>query len=148
MKAIVSLALVGLVPLLGAEAQFATVSAGLLVSKQVPDVIAELHAETPPFRATRGWITLSWTDESAKPTVITAVEHALVHVKDAGTGLGVGVLWLEPDNYKPYPIIVSSTVVPLPIPRTSFVAIASTQPFQKFDWSLALEVGVTLWFVR
>jgi hypothetical protein len=148
MKAMLSLAVLGFAPLLSAEGQFATASAGMLVSKRVPDVIGELHAETPPVHATRGWITLSWTDESAKPTVITAVEHALVHVKDAGTGLGVGVLWLEPDNYTPYPIIVSSTVVPLPIPRTSFVAIASTQPFQKFDWSLALEVGVTLWFVR
>ena len=148
MKSMLSLAVLGLVPLLGAEAQFATVSAGALVSNQVPVAIAELHAETPPVRATRGWITLSWTDESAKPTVITAVEHALLHFKSAGTGLGVGVLWLEPDNYKPYPIIVSSTVVPLPIPRTSFVAIASTRPFQDFEWSLALEVGVTLWFVR
>ncbi len=148
MKAMLSLAVLGLAPLLAAEGQFATASAGMLVSKRVPDVIGELHAETPPVRATRGWITLSWTDESAKPTVITAVEHALLHVKGAGTGLGAGVLWLEPDNYKPYPIIVSSTVVPLPIPRISFVAIASTQPFQDFDWSLALEVGITLWFVR
>src|SRR2546426_9962488 len=148
MKSMLSLGVLGLVPLLGAEAQFATVSAGALVSNQVPVAIAELHAETPPVRATRGWITLSWTDESAKPTVITAVEHALLHFKSASTGLGAGVLWLEPDNYKPYPIIVSSTVVPLPIPRTSFVAIASTQPFQDFEWSLALEVGVTLWFVR
>jgi len=148
MKALLGLALLGLTPLLGAEAQFATASAGMLVSNRVPDVIVELHAETPPFGATRGWITLSWTDQSAKPTVITAVEHALLHVKGAGTGLGAGVLWLEPDNYKPYPIIVSSTVVPLPIPRTSFVAIASTQPFQDFGWSLALEVGITLWFVR
>ncbi len=148
MKAMLSLAVLGLAPLLRAEGQFATASAGMLVSKRVPDVIGELHAETPPVRATRGWITLSWTDESAKPTVITAVEHALLHVKGAGTGLGAGVLWLEPDNYKPYPIIVSSTVVPLPIPRISFVAIASTQPFQDFDWSLALEVGITLWFVR
>src|SRR3989442_1682181 len=88
-----------------------------------------------------------------------AREHA---ESEAGSDHGVGNLtplkkklkpaapwlWLEPDNYKPYPIIVSSTVVPLPIPRTSFVAIASTQPFQDFEWSLALEVGVTLWFVR
>ena len=143
-----SLAVLGLVPLLGAEAQFASVSAGALVTNQVPVAIAELHAETPPVRATRGWITLSWTDESAKPTVITAVEHALLRFKTAGTGLGAGVLWLEPDNYKPYAIIVSTTVVALPIPRTTFVAIASTQPFQGFEWSLALEVGVTLWFVR
>jgi hypothetical protein len=148
MKAVVSLAVLGLIPLLGAEAQFATVSAGLLVSKRVPDPIAELHAETPPVHDTRGWITLSWTDESARPTVITSVEHALLHIKGASTGLGVGVLWLEPDDYKPYPIIVSSNVVPVPIPRTSLIAIASTQPFQDFDWSVAIEVSVTLWFVR
>src|SRR6267378_581718 len=98
MKAVVSLAVLGLIPLLGAEAQFATVSAGLLVSKRVPDPIAELHAETPPVHDTRGWITLSWTDESARPTVITSVEHALLHITGASTGLGVGVLWLEPDE--------------------------------------------------
>lgn len=148
MKAMLSVAVLGFAPLLAAEGQFATASAGMLVSKRVPDPIAELHAETPPFHDTRGWITLSWTDESAKPTVITSVEHALLHIKGASTGLGAGVLWLEVDNYKPYPIIVSSNVVPLPLPRTSLIAIASTQPFQDFDWSVALEVSVTLWFVR
>ena len=69
-------------------------------------------------------------------------------ISGASTGLGVGVLWLEPDDYKPYPIIVSSNVVPAPIPRTSLIAVASTQPFQDFDWSVAIEVSVTLWFVR
>src|SRR5437899_13058455 len=103
MKAMLSLAVLGLAPLLAAEGQFATASAGMLVSKRVPDAIVELHAETPPFRATRAWITLSWTDESAKPTVITAGEHALVQVKDAGKALGLGVRRREPDLYQPYP---------------------------------------------
>src|SRR2546427_12020573 len=114
MKSMLSLGVLGLVPLLGAEAQFATLSAGAVVSNQVPVAIGELHAETPPVRATRGWITLSWTDESAKPTVITAVEHALLHFKSATTGLGGGVLCLQPGNSKPYPVILSSRVVPLP----------------------------------
>src|SRR5258706_14072208 len=109
MKAVVSLALLGLVPLFGAAAQFATVSAGLLVSKLVPDPIVELHAETPPFRATRGWITLSWTDESAKPTVITTVEHTLLHFQHADTGPGGGVHGIEPVRHRPYPIMLIST---------------------------------------
>src|SRR2546422_3914894 len=86
MKSMLSLAVLGLVPLLGAEAQFATLSAGALVSNQVPVAIGELHAETPPVRATRGWITLSWTDESAKPTVITSVEHALLRSEERRVG--------------------------------------------------------------
>jgi hypothetical protein len=45
-------------------------------------------------------------------------------------------------------MLVSTTVVPLPVPRTSFVLIASTLPFEQFDWSLVLKIGVTLLFVR
>jgi len=33
-----------------------------------------------------------------------------VQMKDAGTGLGVGVLWLEPDNYKLYALEVGVTL--------------------------------------
>lgn len=63
-------------------------------------------------------------------------------------GLGAGLLWLEGNVYRPYPIVVSSAVIPLPLPRTAFVAIASTQPFQDFEWSVVLKIGVTAWFVR
>lgn len=129
------------------EAQLATVGAGALLSNRSPEPVGELHAETPPVFASRAYVTLSWTDESAKPTVITAAERALLQRK-VMVGLGAGLLWLEGNDYRPYPIIVSSTVVPMPIPRTALVAIGSTQPFQQFEWSLVLKVGVTLWFVR
>jgi hypothetical protein len=131
-----------------AHAQFATIGGGVLVSNRPPEPVAELHAETPPVRAARAYLTLSWTDESAKPTLITAAERALLQRKAAIVGLGAGLLWLEGNDYRPCPIIVSSTVVPVPIPRTALVAIGSTQPFQEFAWSLVLKVGVTLWFVR
>jgi hypothetical protein len=130
------------------EAQFATVGAGVLLSNRSPRPVAELHAETPPVHRARAYATLSWTDESAKPTVITAAERPVWDVSSAFVGLGAGLLWLDVNEYRPYPILVSSTVVPLPIPRTSVVAIASTQPFQDFEWSVVLKVGVTVWFVR
>ena len=131
-----------------AGAQFATVGAGMLIADKFHEPVGELHAETPPLFRSRAYLTLSWTDESAKPTVITAAERQLVASKVALVGLGAGLLWLEGNDYRPYPIVVSSTIVPLPIPRTAVVAIASTQPFQDFEWSLVLKVGVTFWFVR
>ena len=130
------------------RAQLATIGGGVLLSERRPEPVAELHAETPPLFAFRAYVTLSWTDHSAKPTVITAAERALVQRKIAMVGLGAGLLWLEGNDYRPYPIIVTSTVVPPPIPRTAVVVIGSTQPFQEFEWSLVLKVGVTLWFVR
>lgn len=131
-----------------AQAQFATVGGGVLIGEKFREPVAELHAETPPFFRSRAYVTFSWTDESAKPTYITAAERALVATSRVIVGLGGGLLWLENNDYRPYPIIVSSTVLPLRIPRTAVVAIASTQPFQDFDWSLVLKVGVTVWFVR
>ena len=142
-----SVAILAAVLPVASKAQLATVGAGVLLSDRSPEPVAELHAETPPLYASRGYVTLSWTDESAKPTVITAAERALLQRK-VMVGLGAGLLWLEGNDYRPYPIIVSSTVVPLPIPRTAVVAIGSTQPFQEFEWSVVLKVGVTLWFVR
>lgn len=41
-----------------------------------------------------------------------------------------------------------ATVVPLPIPRTAVVAIASSEPFHDFAWSFILKVGFTAWVVR
>lgn len=132
-----------------AAAQIVTVGAGALLSDFPTEAVYEIHAETPPLPADfRAYATLSWTEHSAAPTVITAAERPLVEFGPAFTGIGAGVLWLEPADYEAYPILVSSTVVPLPIPRTSFVAIASTQPFQDWTWSLVLKVGVTLLFIR
>jgi hypothetical protein len=144
----ISLTILAVALSVAAEAQFATVGAGVLVSQRAPELVGELHAETPPLLSTRAYVTLSWTDESAKPTLITATERSIVHGKAVLVGLGAGLLWLEGNNYRPYPIVVSSTVVPLPVPRTAAVAIASTQPFQDLDWSLVLKVGVSVWFLR
>lgn len=80
--------------------------------------------------------------------MITAAERPVRRAGSAFTGLGAGLLWLEANDYAPYPMLVSSTVVPLPLPRTSFVAIVSTLPFEDFDWSLVLKLGVTVWFQR
>lgn len=131
-----------------AQAQLATAGAGALVTKRATEPVAELHGESPPFAELRAYVTLSWTDESAAPTIITAGERPVVRVGRAFAGLGAGLLWLEANDYRPFPMLVSSTVVPLPVPRTSFVLIASTLPFEDFDWSLVLKVGVTLVFVR
>lgn len=130
------------------EAQFATIGAGVLLSNRSPQPVGELHAESPPLLATRAYATLSWTDDSAKPTVITAAERSLWRLGPAFGSAGVGLLWLDVNEYRPYPILVSSAVLSLPIPRTSAIAIASTQPFQDFEWSLVLKLGVTVWFAR
>ena len=131
-----------------AGAQIATVGAGALLSDREPIAVFELHGETPPLAGWRGYATLSWTRQSAAPTVITAAERPVLSYGQGFTGLGAGLLWLEGNDYAPFPILVSSTVLPLPIPRTSLVAIASTQPFQEFAWSLVLKVGITFLFVR
>ena len=131
-----------------AVAQLATVGGGVLLSNRVPEPVAELHAETPPIASARAYGTVSWTDESAKPTLITAAERPIARLRAVSVGLGAGLLWLESNDYRPYPIVVSSTVVPLPVPRTAVVAIASTQPFQDYEWSLVIKVGVAVWFVR
>jgi hypothetical protein len=120
----------------------------VLITQRPAQPVFELHGETPPFAETRAYLTLSWTDDSWAPTIITAVERPVLRFDGAFTGVGAGLLWLEPNDYRPYPMLVSTTVVPLPVPRTSFVLIASTLPFEQFDWSLVLKIGVTLLFVR
>ncbi|MDH3292422.1 MAG: hypothetical protein OEO20_15440 [Gemmatimonadota bacterium] len=131
-----------------ASAQLVTVGGGVLVTKRSTEPVAELHGETPPLVGARAYVTLSWTDESTKPTIISAVERPVVHLGSAFAGVGAGLLWLETNDYRPYPMLVSSTVVPLPVPRTSFVFIASTLPFEDFDWSLVFKIGVTVVFLR
>ncbi len=131
-----------------AWAQLLTVGGGVLVSERPAEPVVEIHGETPPFARARAYLTLSWTDESVKPTIISAVELPVLHVGRAFTGLGVGLLWLPVNDYQPYPMLVNSTVIPLPIPRTSFVLIASTLPLEDFEWSLVFKVGVTVVFIR
>lgn len=146
-----TLLLVGALALLvvpAAHAQLATVGAGVLISERPQEPVFELHGETPPFSKARAYVTLSWTDDSWAPTLISAAERPVLHFGDAFTGVGAGLLWLEVNGYRPYPMLVSTTVVPLPLPRTSFVMIASTLPFESFDWSLVLKLGVTVLFIR
>ena len=96
----------------------------------------------------RGYATPSWTDQSLRPTVITAFERPFVSVGRAMTGIGAGLLWLDANQYRPYPVLITTAVLPLPLERTSMIAIASTQPFQDFEWAFIVKIGVTLWFVR
>jgi len=131
-----------------ALAQFFTVGGGVLVSERPTEPVLELHGQSPPFAGARAYLTLSWTDESRKPTLISAIERPIFNVGSAFVGLGAGLLWIEPNDYNPYPMLVSSTVVPLPVPKTSFVLIASTLPFEDFDWSVVFKVGVTLAYIR
>lgn len=147
-RSVISVGALSLALVATSDAQFATVGAGVLMSKRSPQPVVELHVESPPVHSARVYATVSWTDESAKPTLITAGERSLWQVDGARGGIGAGLLWLEVNEYRPYPILLSSTVVPLPIPRTAVVGIVSTQPFQHFEWSVVLKVGVTLWFVR
>ena len=133
---------------LTADAQIVTAGGGVLLSERPPEPVAELHGETPPFLGSRAYLTLSWTDESLKPTVISAVERPVLTYGEAFTGLGAGLLWVDANNYRPYPMLVSSTVIPLPVKKVSFVLIGSTLPFEDFDWSVVLKLGVTLVFVR
>lgn len=126
------------------EAQLVTVGAGVLVSDRPTEPVAELHAAAPAVASARPYLTLSWTDESARPTAITAAERPMLQTPVSSTGLGAGLLWLDANDYRPYPMLVSSTVVPLPLPRTSMVAVGSTLPFEDFEWSLVLKIGVAV----
>src|SRR5258707_6375461 len=121
-----------------AGAKRSPVDAALLVGKFPSEPVFKWHGDSPPFYATRASFTLSWTDDSEKPTVLTEAERSIVDAKAIGIGLGAGLLWLEDNQYRPYPIIISTTFVPLPVPPggVGLVPIPSTQPFPDFDSSL------------
>lgn len=145
-RAVTGAGLLWLAVVADARGQLATVGGGVLVSERPSETVAELHAETAPLWETRGYITLSWTQHSARPTGITAAERTVATVGQSMVRLGAGMLWLDANDYRPYPILVSSSIVPLPVPQTALIVIASTQPFQRLDWSLVFKVGVTVWF--
>jgi len=77
-----------------AQAQFATVGGGVLISERPSQPVAELNVQTAPFFKSRAYLTLSWTDESASPTIISAVERPVLTYGEAFTGLGAGLLRL------------------------------------------------------
>ena len=129
-------------------AQRLSVDAGLLIGQFPSEVVYELHGDSPPFHATRASFTLSWTNDSYKPAVLTEAERTIIDTKAISTGVGAGLLWLEAADYHPYPMIISTTFVPVPLPRTGIVAIALTQPFQNFDWSVTVALSVGLYSGR
>jgi hypothetical protein len=137
-----------LAPVATTEAQMATLGAGVLLSDGPTQPVFEFHAATAPVRQTRAYATFSWTDESASPVIIAAAERRILTFGSGGVGLGAGALLLTEPEFDAVPIAVSSTVIPLRIPRTSIVAIGSTAPFDDFQWSLVLKASVLLWFAR
>jgi hypothetical protein len=127
------------------EAQFVTVGAGALFTKDNVDPVVELLVTAPPLVYDfRPYLTTSWVLDEIEPTFISAAERPIWRTSHHFTSLGAGVLWLQPANYTPYPILVSTTAVFPPIPRTMLVGIGSVQPFQDWSWSIVAKVAVML----
>ena len=143
-----SLAVLGTTLALAAEAQRLSVGAGVLLSDRPSEPTYNIHFDSPPFYRTRAELTLSWNDKSSKPTIITEAERSIIDSRSFALDAGAGLLWLEFNDYRPYPILISTAVVPLPVPRAAIVAVGSTQPFQDFAWSLVLKVGISVWSKR
>jgi hypothetical protein len=148
MRGALALVLVGAVLAVPVQGQRLSIDAGLLVGNFPSEPVFEIHGDSPPFWSSRAAFTVSWTDDSFKPALITEAQRSLVDAKTISIGLGAGLLWLEDNHYRPYPIIISTTFVPVPIPRTGLVAVAATQPFQEFDWSLVVALSVGLYSGR
>jgi len=128
-----------------AEAQRLSVGAGVLLSDRPSEPTYNIHLDSPPLYKTRAELTLSWNGESGKPTVITEAERSLIDSRHLALDAGAGLLWLEFNDYHPYPILISTAVVPLPVPRTAIVAVGSTQPWQDWEWSLVLKASFMIW---
>jgi len=132
-----------------AGAQVGTLGAGALVTEANVNPVAEVYLGSPPVHQFRAYGIGSWTDDSWAPTLITAVERVVWPTDHSFTTLGAGLLWLEFNDYRPYPILTSTTVVPLPFaPSVSVVVVGSTQPFQDFEWTIVTKLAVTLFFVK
>ncbi len=128
-----------------AEAQFVTLGGGALFTKDNVDPVVEVLVTAPPLvYAFRPYLTTSWVPDEIEPTFITAAERPMWRTSHHFTSLGAGVLWLQPANYTPYPILVSTTAIFPPIPRTMLVGIGSVQPFQGWSWSIVAKVAVML----
>jgi hypothetical protein len=132
-----------------AAAQVGTLGAGALITESDVKPVAELYLGAAPVRGFRAYGIGSWTEDSWRPTLITAVEREVIPTPYSFTTLGVGLVWLEFEDYQPYPILASTTVVPMPfLPSSSFVVVGSTQPFQDFQWTVVAKLAVTLFLKR
>lgn len=142
------LAIIGAACPTAGAAQRVFLGAGIVLGDFSSEPDFDLHIDSPPWHATRAELTLAWSDQSAKPTVITEVERSFIDTKALAVDVGAGLLWFDAHEYRPFPAIISTIVVPLPIPRTALVAIPDVQPFQDFEWALVLKVSLTLWSRR
>lgn len=147
-RAALSLAVFSTTLVLAAAAQRVSLGAGVLLSSRPSEPSFDLHINSAPFYKTRAELTLAWNDKSNNPTVITEAERSIIDTRAFAFDLGGGLLWLEANDYRPFPAIISTTVVPLPMPRAAIVAVGSTQPFQDFEWSLVLKASISLWSGR
>ena len=131
-----------------AEAQRLALGAGILLSDHPSQPSYDIHFDSPPFHKTRAELTVSWSDQSSKPTIITEAERSIIDSKRFALDAGAGLLWFEFNDYRPYPALISTAVVPLPVPRTAIVAVGSTQPWQDWEWSLVLKASFMIWAKR
>ena len=132
-----------------ASAQLGTLGAGALITESNVDGVAELYLGAPPVSGFRAYGIGSWTEDSWSPTFITAVEHEVLATSYSFTTLGAGLVWPEFKDYRGYPILTTTTVVPLPFaPSLSFVVVGSTQPFQDYQWTIVTKLAVTLFFSK
>jgi hypothetical protein len=139
------MAVLGLAVPTESEAQFVTVGAGALLTAGAVDPVVELLVTAPPMvYGFRPYLTTSWVLGEIQPTFITAAERPIWRGSHHFTSLGAGVLWLQPADYTPYPILVSTTAIFPPIPRTMLVGIGSVRPFQDWSWSIVAKVAVML----
>ena len=130
-------------------AQVGTLGAGALITESKVDGVAEVYLGAPPLSGVRAYGIGSWTKDSWSPAFNTAVEHEIVATKHSFTTLGAGLVWPEFKDYRGYPILTSTTVVPLPFARPlSFVLVGSTQPFQDFQWTVVAKLAVTLFLSK
>ena len=131
-----------------AEAQRLALGAGILLSDHPSEPAFDIHFDSPPFYKTRAELTVSWNDQSSKPTIITEAERSFIDSKHFALDAGAGLLWFEYNDYRPFPALISTAVVPLPVPRTAIVAVGSTQPWQDWEWSLVLKASLMIWEKR
>lgn len=131
-----------------AAGQRVALGAGVLLSERPSEPSFDIHIDSPPLYKTRAELTVAWNDKSAKPTLITEAERSIIDSRWFAFDAGAGLIWVEANDYRPWPAIISTTVVPLPVPRAAVVGVASTQPFQDWEWSLVLKLSIGLWSHR
>ncbi len=115
----------------------------MLISERPAEPVLELHAETPPFGSARAYVTVSWTDESWNPTLITAAERPVLHVDEAFLGVGAGLLWLDANDYSPNPMLVRLSPTHARIEQTKRIPIGESFKFFSMKCAVNLSPNIT-----